>query len=804
MKRFAYFIAALLSLGIVGTALAGPTLIYDSQINPTYKSQFVQSSTGSLRNFFNGLYFQSSTGSLTNAFKNIFIASSTGALKANFGQQFIQSSTGALKANFGLQFVQSSTGSLRTLFNTLYFQSSTGSLRTLFNTLYLQTSTGSLRKDFSNRFVQKQGDTMTGGLLIESGTLHGALPAVQAGLLLEISGTASGRIIRAQDGLASSGTLVVANTVKFEKDLDLLNSNGIQITMQAGPSNESFQMNDSTGNFTPYSETVTAANGTKFQIVAMPWQKSGTQMLEVDSGSLSYFQIAAAGNVALGKGLNYTPKTMLEFAGTASGAEVMATRQLRSSGSLSVNGAVTLKSLTNCTSIASDTNGALSCAAGGTLTQSSADTRYVNAAGDTMTGGLLIVNGGHTSLGSADAGILLEIGGTASGRTIHAQDTLTSSGKLIVNGNASIRGTLSGAALTIMRGNSYTLGTLSIGKTGNAATLDVEGSVSGTTLRMSNINGGNIIYGSLGVGVGPSTKLEVSAASQLVTDRLTAGFKISDSADPTKYTAIGFDGTNNVGFIQPAWDSHAFEPLILNSQGGNVGIGKSVPATKLDVVGTMSGTAVMAEAGTASAPAYSFGGDTNTGWSWIGPDIIGLYTGGTERLRVDASGNVGIGTNNTAPGKFNVAGAMSGYSITVQGNPSNFKGPVTMSGTTSIRSARITRYIAIPLCDGVTACAVGTGSMVQVTSLMDRMALSGSLIGAYIAGATNSTKVQVRNVTQAKDLFTTPLTLHTGSTTGSGVINPTIFNVNDILVPNISAVSTTPPKGLTITLVISP
>src|SRR3990167_2705152 len=48
--------------------------------------------------------------------------------------------------------------------------------------------------------------------------------------------------------------------------------------------------------------------------------------------------------------------------------------------------------------------------------------------------------------------------------------------------------------------------------------------------------------------------------------------------------------------------------------------------------------------GTASAPVYTFSGDTNTGMYWLSADKVSLTTGGSDRLTIDSSGNVGIGT----------------------------------------------------------------------------------------------------------------------------------------------------------------
>lgn len=62
-----------------------------------------------------------------------------------------------------------------------------------------------------------------------------------------------------------------------------------------------------------------------------------------------------------------------------------------------------------------------------------------------------------------------------------------------------------------------------------------------------------------------------------------------------------------------------------------------------DVVEAINGlSSVTVDAGTVSAPSYTFSGDTNTGMWSPGADTLAWSTGGTEKLRLDASGNLGL------------------------------------------------------------------------------------------------------------------------------------------------------------------
>ncbi len=61
--------------------------------------------------------------------------------------------------------------------------------------------------------------------------------------------------------------------------------------------------------------------------------------------------------------------------------------------------------------------------------------------------------------------------------------------------------------------------------------------------------------------------------------------------------------------------------------------------------GTITGTSFVASSGLASAPVYSFAGDTDTGIYSAGTDQLNFSTGGISRLGIDASGNVTYSSN---------------------------------------------------------------------------------------------------------------------------------------------------------------
>lgn len=68
-----------------------------------------------------------------------------------------------------------------------------------------------------------------------------------------------------------------------------------------------------------------------------------------------------------------------------------------------------------------------------------------------------------------------------------------------------------------------------------------------------------------------------------------------------------------------------------------------VQRVSISTSATTSTLPIVFPAGSSSAPGLAFSGDLNTGIYSLGADLFGIATGGTERVRVDSVGSVGLG-----------------------------------------------------------------------------------------------------------------------------------------------------------------
>ena len=178
------------------------------------------------------------------------------------------------------------------------------------------------------------------------------------------------------------------------------------------------------------------------------------------------------------------------------------------------------------------------------------------------------------------------------------------------------------------------------------------------------------------VGIGgaanASYKLAVTGAS-LFSSSVTAGARVSgitqnsleqfnaggltafSNGNAFRYIQIGYDNAGNYGWIQSLEQGTAYRNLILNGAGGNVGIGTSSPAEKLDVIGG----AVAAGNGTIRT------GITYSSLGLIGTFTnhdLGILTNGTERMRITSGGRLLVGTSSVISGSYSVqASGIAGF-----------------------------------------------------------------------------------------------------------------------------------------------
>ena len=261
--------------------------------------------------------------------------------------------------------------------------------------------------------------------------------------------------------------------------------------------------------------------------------------------------------------------------------------------------------------------------------------------------------------------------------TAAPQSTLHVSGSARVDGNALIGDSATADAHTV-------LGSASVTYSGTSTALTVNQQGAGKlfevqdagTARMTILDGGFVGIGT----AAPQSALHVigsaSVSSNLVvsgnitaTGLLTASnlrvlgdYVILDTiSSNTEQMVITNDGTgpalkvtqtgaNSIAEFYDDGNALAFK--VAND--GLIGIGTATPQAKLHVVGSVKATTSISSdtqflgqaADTATTPSFSFAANPNTGIFQPTASNLAVTTGGVERMRVLANGNVGIGTTN--------------------------------------------------------------------------------------------------------------------------------------------------------------
>ena len=174
---------------------------------------------------------------------------------------------------------------------------------------------------------------------------------------------------------------------------------------------------------------------------------------------------------------------------------------------------------------------------------------------------------------------------------------------------------------------------------------------------------------------------------------VSASDQIRASNGSSFFPAYAFSAQNNLGLYRPTANNLGFvttgsERMRITGD-GRVGIGFDDPDEILTINGNLRAVGrILPSNGTESAPAYSFSSQNNLGLYRPAANALGFVTAGSERMRINSAGNVGIGT--LTPGsELHVRRGLSGTSthstsvLAVENNTNAFIQLMTPAGAFS-------------------------------------------------------------------------------------------------------------------------
>ena len=173
--------------------------------------------------------------------------------------------------------------------------------------------------------------------------------------------------------------------------------------------------------------------------------------------------------------------------------------------------------------------------------------------------------------------------------------------------------------------------------------------------------------GNVGIGVSsPAQRLDVLGKMKITDDIILAQIN----------GRIDYDNGSEGGALR-FWSTSAASERMRITSAGNVGIGTTSPAYRLDInAGSANVGAIIRSSDSIAQIAFrdsTTGGDTNVRLGATGTDMT-FFTGGAEKMRIDSTGNVGIGTTSPSA-KLHIDGGTTGDTVKflIGGNDSIIK-----------------------------------------------------------------------------------------------------------------------------------